>query len=91
MVGLAKKFYDYLDDPMGYQQDPLKTMCPEEKDALMMCILQSECFRSHGNFDYCLKDGISEDCKLYRSLFFKCSQSLTGMGGILKKELNEDA
>ncbi len=91
MGDYLKKLFNYLDDPVESQKDALKALCPEEKDALMMCILKSECFQTHRNFDYCLKDGISPDCKMFRTSFFRCSQSLTGMGGALKKQMGDDS
>jgi len=42
---------------------------------LMECVLESNCFKEHNSFKYCLREGIDKSCKALRYNFFRCRRS----------------
>lgn len=72
LLGKIFRGFEYMDDKFGPNKKDHKPACYETREMLMECVLQSECFKNHDNFRYCLQDGVDKECKALRYDYYLC-------------------
>ncbi len=69
------KLFEKMDDAVGPSKTKYKPACYEDREMLMECVLQSDCFKKHENFRFCVKDGIDKECKAIRYDYYLCRRA----------------
>ncbi len=69
------RLFKFIDDKVGPDKEKHPRACTEDREMLMECVLESNCFKEHNNFTYCLREGIDKSCKALRYNYFRCRRS----------------
>lgn len=67
--------FAYIDKKVGPSKKDHKPACYEDREMLMECVLQSNCFKNNENFKYCIQDGIDKECKSLRYNYKMCKRA----------------
>ena len=61
-----------LDSKIGPKN---KKACQEDREMVLDCVINSECFKKYNHFRFCMQKGIDLDCKALRYNFYRCKRS----------------
>lgn len=75
MTETTNKFFKWVDDKIGPDRKKHGELCHEDRQMLMECVLESDCFKKREDFIYCMREGIDKECKALRYNFFRCRRS----------------
>ena len=69
------QLFKYFDENFGPSKKDHKPACYDGREMLLECVLQSECFKEHNNFKYCIQQGINKECKALRYDYHLCRRA----------------
>ena len=75
MSEIADKIFGFVDDKLGPSKKKHAPACSEDREMLMECVLESDCFKKYQNFKYCIQEGADKECKALRYDYHLCRRA----------------
>ena len=67
--------FEWIDTKLGPKDETYKRACAEDREMIMDCILESECYKKYQDFMYCARAGMDKECKSLRHSYFRCRRA----------------
>jgi len=74
MEGL-KGLFNWMDEKIGVNKDTYRNACDDDREMILDCVLNSECFKKYEDFKFCVQEGADKPCKALRYDLYRCKRA----------------